>query len=114
MTGNGVKSSVFTKDAGPAGDGWYFTCGCQDATDRAGGEGLRRGVQGEVQQRPVDVLAGGLRRREPVIEAIKAQGQRARSTRRAVLDAVNETDYKGITAQIKFEENGENRATEPT
>ena len=32
VTGNGGKSSVFTKGAGPAGNGWYFTCGCQDAT----------------------------------------------------------------------------------
>ena len=32
VTGNGGKSSVFTKNAGTAGNGWYFTCGCQDAT----------------------------------------------------------------------------------
>ena len=32
MTGNGGKSSVFTAAAGAAGDGWYFSCGCLDAT----------------------------------------------------------------------------------
>ncbi len=30
--GNGIKSSVFTDGAGDAGNGWYMTCGCQDAT----------------------------------------------------------------------------------
>ena len=33
VSGNGGKYSVFTKNAGSAGNGWYFTCGCQDATD---------------------------------------------------------------------------------
>ena len=32
MTGNGGKSSVFTSGAGAAGNGPYFSCGCQDAT----------------------------------------------------------------------------------
>ena len=32
MTGNGGKSSKFTAGAGAAGDGWYFSCGCLDAT----------------------------------------------------------------------------------
>ena len=30
--GNGIKDSVFTKNSGTAGNGWYITCGCQDAT----------------------------------------------------------------------------------
>ncbi len=30
--GNGVKSTVFTSGAGTAGNGWFFACGCQDAT----------------------------------------------------------------------------------
>ncbi|HEX3825007.1 MAG TPA: branched-chain amino acid ABC transporter substrate-binding protein, partial [Mycobacteriales bacterium] len=30
--GNGIKSSVFTSGSGTAGNGWYMTCGCQDAT----------------------------------------------------------------------------------
>lgn len=32
VTSNGGKSSIFTKDADPTGNSWYFTCGCQDAT----------------------------------------------------------------------------------
>ena len=32
MTGNGGKSSKFTSGAGDAGNGWYFSCGCLDAT----------------------------------------------------------------------------------
>ena len=32
FAGNGGKSTVFTKGAGAAGDGWFFTCGCSDAT----------------------------------------------------------------------------------
>ena len=32
MAGNGGKSSEFTEGAGAAGDGWYFSCGCLDAT----------------------------------------------------------------------------------
>ncbi len=42
MTGNGGKSSKFTEGAGDAGDGWYFSCGCLDATVAPAGEGLQR------------------------------------------------------------------------
>ncbi len=65
VSGNGAKDSVFTKNAGPAGNGWYFTCGCQDATGRSVGQGVHCRIQGEVRPGPVDLLARGVRRGEP-------------------------------------------------
>jgi len=32
MSGNGVKSDVFVQGAKADGEGWYMSCGCQDAT----------------------------------------------------------------------------------
>ena len=55
---------VFTKSAGAAGNGWYFTCGCQDATIAPAAKAFTAAYQAKFNTAAVDLLAGGLRRHE--------------------------------------------------
>ena len=108
MTGNGGKSSKFTEGAGDAGDGWYFSCGCLDATVAPQAKALQRRLHQDVQHPAVDLLPGGVRRDQRAADG--DQGRRElRHARRvqSVWDAVNKLDYKGITTEVKFQPNGE-------
>ena len=63
--GNGIKSSVFRKGSGAAGNGWYMTCGCADATTLPTAKAFNAAYQAKFHDRAVDVLPGGVRRDQP-------------------------------------------------
>ena len=63
--GNGIKSSVFTKSAGTAGNGWYMTCGCQDATVAPASKAFAAAYQAKFKTPPSTYSPGGLRRGQP-------------------------------------------------
>ena len=56
ITGNGGKSSVFTKGAGDAGNGWYFTCGCLDATTAPAAKAFSDAYNAAYKTAAVDLL----------------------------------------------------------
>ena len=99
-TGNGGKSSVFVDGAGAAGEGWYFTCGCSDATVAPAAKDFTAAYQATFNTDAVDVLAGGLRRRQRHDRRDQDRGQgRHPDPRQSVENAVNNLDYKGITTR---------------
>ena len=109
VTGNGGKSSVFTKNAGSAGNGWYFTCGCQDATIAPAAKDFAAAYKAKWGEDPSTYSPEAYDVANLFIDAIsKISGTVDRTS---LLTAVNQEDYKGITAQISFEANGENKAT---
>ncbi|BEP15878.1 branched-chain amino acid ABC transporter substrate-binding protein [Acidothermaceae bacterium B102] len=105
MTGNGGKSSKFTAAAGASGDGWYFSCGCLDATVAPVAAAFNTAYKAEFKTDPSTYSPEAFDATNALLTAIKAAG--ASPTRKAVWDAVNALDYKGITTQIKFQPNGE-------
>jgi len=105
MTGNGGKSSKFTDGAGAAGDGWYFSCGCLDATVAPQAKDFNDAYVKAFNTPPSTYSPEAYDATNALLTAIKAAG--ASPTRKSVWDAVNALDYKGITTQIKFESNGE-------
>ena len=108
VTGNGGKSSVFTKNAGAAGDGWYFTCGCQDATIAPDAKDFAAAYKAKWGEDPSTYSPEAYDVANLYIDAIsKISGTVDRTS---ILTAVNQEDFKGITAQISFEANGENKA----
>jgi branched-chain amino acid transport system substrate-binding protein len=107
MGGNGVKSSVFTQNAGDAGDGWYFSCGCQDATTAPSAKDFAAAYQQAYNTPPSTYSPEAFDATNAMIEAIKAAQSKGQVTRQSVLDAVNALDFQGITARVKFEPNGE-------
>jgi branched-chain amino acid transport system substrate-binding protein len=107
--GNGIKSSVFTKSSGKDGDGWYMTCGCQDATVAPEAQAFATAYQAKFNTPPSTYSPEAYDATNLLIQAVKAAG--ANPTRASVETAVKAIDYKGITAEIKFQANGDLEST---
>lgn len=105
MTGNGGKSSVFTSTAGAAGNGWYFSCGCLDATVAPQAKDFTAAYKAQFNQDPSTYSPEAYDATNTLLTAIKNAG--SNPTRKSVWDAVNSVDYKGITTEVKFQSNGE-------
>jgi branched-chain amino acid transport system substrate-binding protein len=103
--GNGIKSSVFEKGAGTAGNGWYMTCGCADATTLAAAKAFSTAYQAKFKTPPSTYSPEAFDATNLLIQAIKTAG--ANATRATVETAVKSADFKGITAEIKFQANGD-------
>jgi branched-chain amino acid transport system substrate-binding protein len=107
MTGNGGKSSVFTQNAGDAGNGWYFSCGCLDATVAPQAKDFAAAYKKEFNTDPSTYSPEAYDATNAMIEVIKNAKAKGNVTRESVLEAVNALDYKGITTTIKFDSSGE-------
>lgn len=105
--GNGVKSSVFTSGAGPAGNGWYFACGCQDATTAPAAKQFTADYTAAYNTPPSTYSPEAYDATNAMIEAMKTAASAGGVTRKSVEDAINKLDYKGITTTVKFQPNGE-------
>jgi branched-chain amino acid transport system substrate-binding protein len=103
--GNGIKSSVFSKSAGGAGNGWYMTCGCQDATVAPAAKSFATAYQAKWNTPPSTYSPEAFDATNLLIQAIKSAG--ASPTRASVEKAVEAADFKGITAEIKFQADGD-------
>jgi branched-chain amino acid transport system substrate-binding protein len=108
VSGNGSLDSTFTKNAGPAGYNWFFTCGCQDPTKAPQSQAFIAAYKKAFNEDPstyspeaYDVANVFI----SVINGIVSSG--GTPTRATILAALATVDYKGITAEIKFEANGE-------
>jgi branched-chain amino acid transport system substrate-binding protein len=106
-TGNGGKSSVFTDGAGAAGDGWFFTCGCSDATVAPEAKDFTAAYKKEFNTDPSTYSPEAFDAANAMIEAIKTAAKDGTPTRQTVEEAVDALDYKGITTEIKFDDTGE-------
>ena len=107
MSGNGVKSDVFTEGAKADGEGWYMSCGCQDATVAPESKDFAAAYQAKFNTAPSTYSPEAYDATNILIQAIKTAKENGAVTRQAVNDAVNKIDYKGITAEIKFAPNGD-------
>jgi branched-chain amino acid transport system substrate-binding protein len=105
--GNGVKSSVFTKGSGDAGNGWYFTCGCLDATVAANAKQFTADYTKAYSTPPSTYSPEAFDATNALIKAIKDAKAKGAVTKTTVLAAVNAVDYQGITTEVKFGPNGE-------
>ena len=106
-TGNGGKSSVFTSGAGDAGNGWFFSCGCADATTAPDAKDFTAAYKAKWNTDPSTYSPEAYDATNAMIEAFKEAAANGAPTRQTVFDAVNKLDYKGITTTVKFQENGE-------
>jgi branched-chain amino acid transport system substrate-binding protein len=107
MTGNGGKSSKFTEGAGAAGNGWYFSCGCLDATVAPQAKDFTAAYTKMFNTPPSTYSPEAYDATNALLTAIKAAAASGTPTRQSVWDAVNKLDYKGITTEVKFQPNGE-------
>lgn len=107
MTGNGGKSSKFTEGSGDAGNGWYFSCGCLDATVAPQAKEFNDAYTKMFNTPPSTYSPEAYDATNALLTAVKAAASSGAPTRQSVWDAVNKLDYKGITTEIKFQPNGE-------
>jgi branched-chain amino acid transport system substrate-binding protein len=107
ISGNGAKSSVFTQNSGPQGNGFYFACGCQDATTAPSAQAFNTAYTAEYGTPPSTYSPESYDATNAMIDAIKTAATAGTVTRAAVEDAVNNLDYKGITTTVKFLPTGE-------
>ena len=107
VTGNGSKDSTFSKNAGPAGDGWYFTCGCQDATTAAPAKQFAADYKTKWGEDPSTYSPEAFDAANLFIDAMSKAEKAGGITRANVLTALNGEDFPGITTTIKFGPDGE-------
>ncbi len=107
ISGNGGKSSVFTSTAGAAGDGYYFACGCLDATTAPSASAFNKAYTAMFNTPPSTYSPEAFDATNAMISAISAAQKAGAVTRAAVETAVNALDYTGITTTVKFTPTGE-------
>jgi branched-chain amino acid transport system substrate-binding protein len=112
VSGNGSLDSTFTKNAGAAGDGWYFTCGCQDPTKAPQSAAFITAYKAMFNEDQSTYSAEAYDAANVFINVINtivtSGGTPSRTT---ILAGLKTVDYQGITAEIKFEANGEVNAS---
>jgi branched-chain amino acid transport system substrate-binding protein len=106
-TGNGGKSSKFVDGAGTAGEGWFFTCGCSDATVAPAAQAFTAAYKTTFNTDPSTYSPEAYDATNAMIDAIKTAAKNGTPTRQTVADAVNNLNYKGITTTVKFDKTGE-------
>jgi branched-chain amino acid transport system substrate-binding protein len=111
VTGNGGKSSIFTKDAGAAGNGWFFTCGCQDATVAPSAKQFASDYKTKWKVDPSTYSPEAYDAANLFMDAINKASANGTVTRTSLLTALNAEDFQGITTRIKFQANGEVEAS---
>lgn len=107
ISGNGGMSSVFSKTAGADGDGYYFACGCLDATTAPAAVAFNTAYTAKYNTPPSTYSPEGFDATNAMIQAISAAAKAGAVTRATVETAVAALDYKGITTTVKFAPNGE-------
>jgi branched-chain amino acid transport system substrate-binding protein len=112
--GNGIKSSVFLSGSGTAGNGWYITCGCQDATVAPQSAAFATAYQKMFHTPPSTYSPEAYDATNALISAIKSASASGTPTRAQVEAAVNALDYKGITTTIEFQGNGDLKSNDLT
>jgi len=107
ISGNGGKSSVFSSTAGAAGDGFYFACGCLDATTAPAAAAFSKAYTAMFKTPPSTYSPEAYDATNAMISAISAAQKAGAVTRASVETAVNALDYQGITTTVKFATGGE-------
>jgi branched-chain amino acid transport system substrate-binding protein len=108
MTGNGGKSAVFTSSAGAAGNGWYFSCGCLDATVAPVAKAFNAAYVKKFNTPPSTYSPEAYDATNAMLETYKtAAAGSGGISRKSVADAINKLNYKGITTTIAFRPDGE-------
>jgi branched-chain amino acid transport system substrate-binding protein len=107
MAGNGGKSSKFESGSGAAGNGFLFSCGCQDATTAPAAAAFNKAYTAAYKTPPSTYSPEAYDATNALIDAMKTAAGKGTVTRAAVETAINALDFKGITTQIKFAPSGE-------
>jgi branched-chain amino acid transport system substrate-binding protein len=108
VSGNGSLDTTFTKNAGVAGDGWYFTCGCQDPTKAPQSAAFVAAYKKMFNEDQSTYSAEAFDAANLYIDAInKIVTSGGTPSRTTILTELKTINYQGITADIKFLSNGE-------
>jgi branched-chain amino acid transport system substrate-binding protein len=107
MSGNGGKSSKFETGSGSAGNGFLFSCGCQDATTAPEAKAFNTAYSSAYKTPPSTYSPEAYDATNAMIQAIKDAAAKGPVTRASVETAINALDYKGITTTVKFAPSGE-------
>ena len=102
-----TASSARPRCSGAAGNGWYFSCGCLDATAAPEAKAFNDAYTKKFNTPPSTYSPEAYDATNAMIDAIKTAVSKGTPTRQSVEDAINNLDYKGITTVVKFQPNGE-------
>jgi branched-chain amino acid transport system substrate-binding protein len=110
ISGNGAKDPGFLQSAGTtAAEGYYFACGCLDATTAPSAAAFNTAYTAKFGTPPSTYSPEAYDATNAMITAISAavKAGNGSATRAAVETAVGALDYQGITTTVKFQPNGE-------
>ena len=107
ISGNGIFSSVFTQDAGAAGNGYYLACGCMNKYATPAQHAFATAYRARYHRAPGLYSAQAYDATNALIRAIKAAVAGGHTSRRAVNAALRSVDFAGVSTQVKFARNGD-------
>ena len=107
LSGDGSNDPKFIALAGPASEGWQFTCPCLSAAASTDPTTMQfvKDYTAFANQPPGTYSPEGYDVANTLITVMKTLGTTV--TRGAVVNGLRTVDYKGLTKQIKFQPNGE-------
>ena len=105
MSGDGTNDAQFIKLAGGAADGWKLTCPCTDPNEEEATKKFAADYQKKYKRAPGTYSAESYDVTKMIIsEMDKLDGD---INSKALLDALKKVEYKGLTKDFSFDENGE-------
>ena len=102
---------MFSKNAGAAGQGWFFTCGCQDPTVAPAAKAFTAAYTSAFKTAPSTYSPEAFDVANLFINAIDTASKSGTVTRTSLMTALNAANFKGITTTIKFQKDGEVEAS---
>lgn len=107
VTGNGSKSTIFFDQAGDAGNGWYFLCGCADAASDPNAQSFTDAYRAEYNQDPSTFTPESYDATRALLTAIKNAADAGPLDRSTVATALSDIDFDGLASHIKFDSTGD-------
>jgi branched-chain amino acid transport system substrate-binding protein len=106
VSGSGVFSSVFTRNARAAGHGWYVTCGCMTRYATTAAKAFARAYRHRFGSAPGGYSAQGYDATNAIIRALKKAVANGSHRRRAVNKALADVNFAGVGTRVHFATNG--------
>jgi branched-chain amino acid transport system substrate-binding protein len=107
ISGNGAKDPQFLATSGAAGVGYYFACGCLDATTAPAAKDFTAAYTAKFNTPPSTYSPEAFDSTNAMIQTYATCFDKNTMTRACIEQAVGALNYQGITTTVKFQPNGE-------
>jgi branched-chain amino acid transport system substrate-binding protein len=107
VSGNGVRISAFTSEAGAAGNGYYAVCGCMTKYASLAQQAFATAYRAKYHSAPGLFSAQAYDAAHALIRAIKVAVAGGHTSRAAINVSLGNVDFAGVSTRVKFARDGD-------